>query len=436
MRKEIEQLVAPLGITVLTSIQEKALANYKNHRETILYAPTGTGKTLAFLLPLVELLRNEQAIDGVKALILSPTRELATQIESVFKSLKTEFNITACYGGHSLQSEINNLASNPTVVVGTPGRLVDHIERENLKLIGVQYFIVDEFDKCLEMGFQEEISAIYKEMNNLNKLIFGSATKMQQFPEFIPLSDPIFIDLSQQDEQPDITIYGIKTLGEKLDSFQHLVTQFQNERAIIFCNFREDVEQISTFFQEQKMAVAAYHGGLEQDEREHALIKFRNNTAPLLVCTDIGSRGLDIPEVKHIIHANLPDKLDAFIHRNGRTGRMTENGSAYLFLEDIKRAKFDVPQTQNFEIETHHTYVHPGWTTLYFSGGKKNKINKIDLFGFLCQKGELTKDEVGVIAVLDYTSYVSVKSKNINALLGKLRESKVKGQKLKIDVAY
>ena len=140
MRKEIEQLVAPLGITVLTPIQEEALAQYKNYRETILYAPTGTGKTLAFLLPLVELLRSESASDGVRALILSPTRELAKQIESVFKSLKTEFGITACYGGHSLQSEKNNLASNPAVVVGTPGRLVDHIEREHLKLKGRTIF--------------------------------------------------------------------------------------------------------------------------------------------------------------------------------------------------------------------------------------------------------------------------------------------------------
>jgi superfamily II DNA/RNA helicase len=412
MRKEIEQLVAPLGITVLTPIQEEALAQYKNYRETILYAPTGTGKTLAFLLPLVELLRSESASDGVRALILSPTRELATQIESVFKSLKTEFGITACYGGHSLQSEKNNLASNPAVVVGTPGRLVDHIEREHLKLKGVQFFIVDEFDKCLEMGFQEEISVIFKEMEKLNKLIFGSATKMHQFPEFIPLSNPVFIDRTQQDEQPDITLYGLKNLGDKLDTFKYLASQFHQERIIIFCNFREDVEDISAFLKEQNMAVAAYHGGLEQDERERALIKFRNNTS------------------------NLPDKLDAFIHRNGRTGRMTENGSAYLFLEDIKRAKFDVPPTQNFEIETHHKYVHPGWTTLYFSGGKKNKINKIDLLGFLCQQGDLAKEEVGVISILDYTSYASVKTKDVKNLLNKLRSAKVKGQKLKIDVAY
>jgi superfamily II DNA/RNA helicase len=436
MQQEIKKLLAPLGITELTPIQEEALAQYLNYRETILYAPTGTGKTLAFLLPLVELLRSKPKTNGVRALILSPTRELATQIESVFKSLKTEFGITACYGGHSLQSEKNNLASNPAVVVGTPGRLADHIERENLKLNGVQYFIVDEFDKCLEMGFQEEISAIFKEMNKIDKMIFGSATKKQQFPDFIPLTNPIFIDRTQQDEQPDIALYGIKTLGDKLDTFKFLISQFHQERIIIFCNFREDVEDISAFLHEQKMAVAAYHGGLEQDERERALIKFRNNTSPILVCTDIGSRGLDIPEVKHIIHANLPDKLDAFIHRNGRTGRMTENGSAYVFLEDIKKAKFDVPPTQNFEIETHHKYVHPGWTTLYFSGGKKNKINKIDLLGFLCQQGDLAKEEVGVISILDYTSYTSVKTKDVKNLLNKLRSAKVKGQKLKIDVAY
>jgi superfamily II DNA/RNA helicase len=215
---------------------------------------------------------------------------------------------------------------------------------------------------------------------------------MHQFPDFIPLSNPIFIDRTQQDEQPDIALYGIKTIGDKLDTFKHLVSQFHTERIIIFCNFREDVEDISAFLKEQNMAVAAYHGGLEQDERERALIKFRNNTAPILVCTDIGSRGLDIPEVKHIIHANLPDKLDAFIPRNGRTGRMTENGSAYVFLEDIKRAKFEVPQTQNFEVETHHKYVNPGWTTLYFST-ERNPTSMRGALSFLPEVDSIIKFE-------------------------------------------
>ncbi len=436
MQKEIEDLLQPLGIETLTPIQQESLSQYNSYQEIILYAPTGTGKTLAFLLPLIQLLRTSKEKTGVRALILSPTRELATQIEKVFKSLKTEFSITACYGGHALQSETNNLSANPDVVVGTPGRLVDHIERQNLSVRNTQFLIVDEFDKCLELGFHDTIANIYGDMGKLEKLLFGSATKLNQFPVFIKLSNPIVIDKTDQDVQPKIHLFGIDVLDDKLTTLQYLITQFLNERGIVFCNYREDVDQIASFLREKNMAHAAYHGGLEQDERERALIKFRNNTAPILVCTDIGSRGLDIPEVKHIVHYMLPDKEDAFVHRNGRTARMMENGSVYLFNNDVKHAKFDVPQLAAFDINQTLKYSHPNWVTLYFSGGKKNKINKIDLFGFICKQGALTKEEVGVIAVLDYTSYVSVKTKNSQALLAKLREAKVKGQKLKIEVAY
>jgi superfamily II DNA/RNA helicase len=436
MQQHIQQLVAPLGITELTEIQKEVLEQYVNYDEIVLYAPTGTGKTLAFLLPLVEQLRQENQASVTRALILSPTRELATQIERVFKSLKTEFSITACYGGHSLNVETNNLLAQPTVVVATPGRLVDHLERQNLSLSEVRYFVVDEFDKCLEMGFHEEIAHIYGETRDLKKLFFGSATKLENFPVFIKLVNPIYIDKTQQDQQPDIDFFSVKTLGDKLKTVQLLATQFQNERCIIFCNFRENVDQIASFFREHKMVVAAYHGGLDQDDRERALIKFINNSAPILVCTDIGSRGLDIPEVMHIVHFQLPDKMDAFIHRNGRTARMTQNGNAYLFQEDHAKAKFDLPKMQPFTIDTTATYTAPNWATLYFSAGKKNKVSKIDLLGFLCQKGELEKSEVGVIVVRDFTSYASVKTNNANKLLAKLREHKVKGKKLKMEVAW
>ena len=170
--------------------------------------------------------------------------------------------------------------------------------------------------------------------------------------------------------------------------------------------------------------------GWEQDERERALIKFRNQSCPVLVCTDLGSRGLDIPEVKHIVHFQLPDKEDAFIHRNGRTARMAADGNAYVFREDYP--KFDLPKLSPFELKTSLSYVLPKWNTLYFSAGKKNKINKIDLLGFICQKGKLGKEDVGVIAVLDYASYVAICSKDIDSLLRELRNHKVKGQKLKI----
>lgn len=433
MQKTTQELLAPLGITELTAIQKEALKHYQDYKEVVLYSPTGSGKTLAFLLPLIELLSERNITHDVQAIILSPTRELAVQIEAVFKSLKTDFSITACYGGHSVKTEVNNLAAHPNIVVGTPGRISDHINRRNLFLRNTPYFLVDEFDKCLELGFHEEIEHIYSQMRNLEKSFFGSATRIDNFPDFITLKKPVYLDQIIEEKQPDIRFYEVETLHNKLKTLVHLITQFNHESTIVFCNFREDVDVIAEYFSDRGMAITPYHGGMEQDERERALIKFRNHSCPVLVCTDLGSRGLDIPEVKHIVHYQLPDKLDAFIHRNGRTARMTADGNAYVFHEDYP--KFELPKLKNFSVDSRLEYFQSKWTTLYFSGGKKNKINKIDLLGFICQKGNVPKEEVGVITVLDFTSYVAVKTENIDKLLNELGQYKVKGQKLKIAVS-
>jgi len=433
MQNNIQELLAPLGITQLTAIQEDALNNYKNYNEVVLYSPTGSGKTLSFLLPLIELLSERAIKNNIQAIILSPTRELALQIETVFKSLKTEFSITACYGGHSIKTEINNLTANPNVIVGTPGRISDHIYRRNILLSQTPYFIVDEFDKCLELGFHVELEHIFEQLSSLEKSFYGSATRIDTFPKFIPLTNPIHLDQIIEEKQPDIHFYDVKTIEHKLKTLVHLITQFNHEPTIIFCNFREDVDGIAEYFHDFGMAITPYHGGMEQDERERALIKFKNQSCPVLVCTDLGSRGLDIPEVKHIVHFQLPDKIDAFIHRNGRTARMTADGNAYVFHEDYP--KFELPKLEAYTIDTSIEYTPTEWTTLYFSGGKKNKINKIDLLGFICQKGTIPKEEVGVITVLDFTSYVAVKTHEVEDLISILRQHKVKGQKLKVAIS-
>lgn len=431
MKNSVQQLLQPLGINQLTPIQKESLENYALHSEMILYAPTGSGKTLAFLLPLIELLRNNDSETGIQAIILSPTRELALQIETVFKSLKTEFSITACYGGHSIKTEINNLLANPTIVVGTPGRISDHLNRKNLSLKQTSYFIVDEFDKCLELGFHVEIEHIYRQPRYLHHSIYGSATRIDEFPEFITLENPVYIDqIVEEDLQPDIQFFSLETKEHKLNTLKYLISGFNHEPTIIFCNFREDVEGIASYFEDNDMSITAYHGGLEQDERERALIKFRNYSCPVLVCTDLGSRGLDIPEVKHIVHFMLPDKEDAFIHRNGRTARMMANGNVYFFYEDYP--KFELPQAKPFKVNTHLDYMQSEWTTIYFSGGKKNKINKIDLLGFICQQGGIDKSDVGVISVLDFSSYVAVKTGVVYDVIQATKGLKVKGQKLKI----
>lgn len=431
MDKKIKELVAPLGIQSLTPIQEKALDSYRNSDELILYSPTGSGKTLAFLLPLIQMMNPGQ--EGVQAVILSPTRELALQIESVFKSLKTSFSITSCYGGHSMRTEVNNLSENPNVIVATPGRLCDHINRGNVWLDDANYFIVDEFDKCLEFGFQEDIDKIYRRLKRLKKLIFGSATKIEEFPSFIRLKNPTEIDVTNKSQEPEIAYHYIDSQDDDFTIIANLIIHFNNEPAIIFCNFRDDVEELAFQMEELGYAVTPYHGAMGQDERERALIKFRNKSCPVLICTDLGARGLDIPEVKHIVHFQLPDKEDAFIHRNGRTARMAAHGKVYLLKETNDR--FELPKATPLQLKNVGDYIQPEYTTVYFSGGKKNKINKIDLLGFICQKGGLDKSDIGVIAVLDFASYVAIKSDDIYDLLRHLRQFKVKGKKLRIAVS-
>ena len=434
MQNEIQQLIKPLGISSLTPIQEQTLAQYSSGNEFILYAPTGSGKTLAFLLPLIMELKQEQ--EHVQALIISPTRELALQIEAVFKSLKTEFSISACYGGHSMKTEINNLAAIPDVVVGTPGRIADHLNRKSLFLRKTKNVIIDEFDKCLTLGFHVEIEQIFGNFTGLNKLVFCSATQINEFPSFIQLKSPIYIDCLDSDQAPSIKYNYFNDAAHKLRTLVELIQTVNHEPAIIFCNFRDDVDGVQTYFEDNGFATTPYHGGMEQQERERSLIKFRHNSHPVLICTDLGARGLDIPEVKHIIHYELPDKEDAFIHRNGRTARMSANGNVYFFEDDFNYRPYSMPKSkEHVNSKINNDYIIPNWTTLYFSAGKKNKVNKIDLLGFICQKGGLDKKDVGVISVLDFTSYVAVSSENVDALINELRKHKVKGQKLKIAIS-
>ncbi len=309
------------------------------------------------------------------------------------------------------------------------------MRRGNIEVDGVDFLVVDEFDKCLEIGFQNEIGQIYTEINQLQKTIFCSATKIDAFPPFIKLNQPTYVNALSEMDQPEISYHTIDSKKGKFNDLIQLVASFQLEPSIIFCNFREDVDGVFTYLNDFGITSTSYHGGMEQDERERSLIKFRNGSAPLLICTDLGARGLDIPKIKHIVHFQLPEKEDAFIHRNGRTARMSENGSVYLFQQDIQDAKYEVPTAPWLKLKNDEDYLLPEWTTVYFSAGKKDKINKIDLLGFICQKGGAKKEDVGIIAVLDKSSYVAIQSDLLPDLLTELRKHKIKGQKVKISVS-
>jgi superfamily II DNA/RNA helicase len=432
----VEKILEKLKIKALNEMQMATIAATQKGSDVVLLAPTGSGKTLAFLLPVLNNLKPE--FNGVQALILVPSRELALQIEQVFKQMGTGFKVNCCYGGHPVKTERNNLEQPPAVLIGTPGRIAYHLRHENFDESGVQTLVLDEFDKALEFGFQTDMSYIIQKLLSLKQRLLTSATPMEDIPDFTGTSNPVAIDfLKDIKVAPDLKLKKVlTTAADKLDTLFQLICKIGNKPTLIFCNHRETVDRISDLLIDKDLAHDIFHGGMEQDERERALLKFRNGSIKMLITTDLASRGLDIPEVEYIVHYQLPYTEDAFLHRNGRTARMNAKGTAYLVIaddekypflktdiaiEDLK-GKFELPRDSE-------------WQTLYIAAGKKDKVNKIDIVGLLLKKAGLQKEDVGLIEVKDQSSYVAVKRKMVNKILSALANEKIKNKKVKIEIA-
>ncbi|AQX03441.1 DEAD/DEAH box helicase [Elizabethkingia anophelis] len=433
----LESIYKKLQIQDMNQMQKSTYKATENKNDVVLLSPTGSGKTLAFLFPLLRNLKKDKS--GIQALILVPARELALQIEQVFKAMKTDYKVTVCYGGHDKKIETNSLTEAPALLIGTPGRIADHLRNNSFNPSTISTLILDEFDKSLEFGFQEEMSFIIESMKNLSQRILTSATAMEEIPSFTGLKNEKTIDfLKLSDVKPDIQFKKvITTAEEKLDALFHLICKIGNKRTLIFCNHREAADRISALLKDKGIERETFHGGMEQDERERALLKFRNDSAKILITTDLAARGLDIPEVESIVHYQLPPKEDAFIHRNGRTARMNAKGFAYLIMKEDDNFPFlknDIP-VENVEGEN-KIPQQTAFQTIYISAGKKDKVNKVDIVGYLIKKGELGKDDIGLIEVKDTTSYVAISRKKVSGLLKKLATEKLKGKKVKMEIAY
>jgi superfamily II DNA/RNA helicase len=433
-----KQILSNLGIDTLNPMQVAAQQSIIRDRDILLLAPTGSGKTLGFLIPLLQLLKPE--LMKVQCLILAPSRELALQIEQVWKKMSTGFKVNVCYGGHSMATEIQNLTTPPALLIGTPGRIADHITRRTFELDGIVTLVLDEFDKSLDLGFHEQMSFIIGNLSRLNKRVLVSATAGIQIPEFTGLGEPTVLDFLpvNASENTSLTMkLVISDEKDKLDTVFDLVCSLNSESALIFCNHRDAAERTSEFLNKKGVVATFYHGGMEQDERERALIRFRNGSVNYLITTDLAARGLDIPEMKHVIHYHLPLQAHEFVHRNGRTARMHASGTSYLiFSRDEERPAYVDNSLEELSLSKKYSLPKlPEFQTLYISGGKKNKINKIDIVGFLSQKGKLEKGDLGLIEVKDFTSFAAVKRVKVKELLQLIREEKMKGKKYKIEIA-
>lgn len=434
----ITEVLGNLRIKSLNEMQKASLEANIAHDDIILLSATGSGKTLAFLLPLLELLDAGQR--SSQAIIIVPSRELALQIESVFKQMGSNLKVTCCYGGHLRETEENELVEPPAVLIGTPGRLADHIRRGNITVDSIETLILDEFDKSLELGFLDEMSFIIGSLKSIKKRILTSATETVVIPPFIGIDNPVRLDFLGENLLTGLglEVKQLRSDGkDKLETLFRLICSLGNKSTIVFCNHRESVERTSNWLKEKDIVNVFYHGALEQPERDVALCKFRNGSSNVLVTTDLASRGLDIANIRYIVHYHIPGSEDIFTHRNGRTARMDASGTAIIILSpEEELPPYIDPAVSSIELPEKAVLPDkPEWSTLFIAAGKKDKVNKIDIVGFLSNKGHLKKEDIGLIEVKDYFSFVAIRKIKVSQVLQDIKEQKIKNKKVKIALA-
>ncbi len=427
-----DKILEKLGIAELNEMQKEAVEAILHHRnDVIILSPTGSGKTLAYLLPLVQLL--DEKDDSVQALVVVPGRELALQSDRVLKSMGAGLRSQSCYGGRAAMDEHKVLRQNrPQLVFGTPGRLNDHLDKGNIDAQHIKFLVIDEFDKCLEMGFHDEMARLVGKLPALQRRILLSATDAEQIPQFVEMGRTMRLDYLVEEEPVSdrVEVYQVDSPEkDKLDTLRRLLMQLGDEQSIVFLNYRDSVERVDQYLREQGFVTSAFHGGLEQRQREDALYKFSNGSATVLVSTDLASRGLDIPQLDNVIHYHLPQNEEALIHRVGRTARWDKMGRTFFLVGPEEQLQIEGIHSSAFTFQSlpSSAVPRPRMSTIYIGKGKKDKISKGDIVGFLCKIGGLTPQEIGRIDVNDRYAYAAISRPRLNALLKAVKGQKIKG---------
>jgi superfamily II DNA/RNA helicase len=431
-QKSQAEILSKLGIEHLNPMQLAAQKAIESSNEIILLSPTGTGKTLAFLLPLIQQL--DVTCEEIQLVIIVPSRELAIQIEQVMREMGTGFKVNAVYGGRAGSKDRIEIKHRPAVLVGTPGRVSDHLRRDAFDTSFIRTLVLDEFDKSLEIGFESEMKDILHLLPKVKRMLLTSATQGVEIPRFVGLKSPVTVDFLED----KITQLQIKKVlsptKDKLETLVELISHLGNQNGIIFCNFKDSIQRVSECLEEHGISHGIFSGGMEQTDRERSLIKFRNGTHQILLATDLAARGIDVPEIKFIIHYHLPLRSEEFIHRNGRTARMNSDGTAYV----LHYERDPLPDfIGNLPIEklTMSKLPSPSeWSTLFVSGGRKDKISKGDVAGLFFKQGNLEKDQLGVIELKTDCAFVGVKTATLEKLLPKVNNMKLKEKKVRVTV--
>ncbi|MGB0896775.1 MAG: DEAD/DEAH box helicase [Flavobacteriaceae bacterium] len=435
--KNQKKILQKLGIEKLNSMQEEAKLAITSHTDVVILSPTGSGKTLSFLLPLISEL--DASCTEIQAVIITPSRELAIQIEHVTKNMGSGYKTNVVYGGRPFSKDKIDLKHPPAILIGTPGRIADHLRRETFATTHISTIILDEFDKSLEIGFETEMREILEGLPKINQRILTSATQEVAIPKFVGITNPITINYLDE----GVSTLEIQTIlsssKDKLPSLVTLLNHLGDQPGIIFCNFKDTIQRVSDFLTSHNINHGCFYGGLEQKERERALIKFRNGTHQLLLATDLAARGIDIPEIKFIIHYHLPLKAQEFTHRNGRTARMNSEGTAYV----LQWEKEDAPDfitalnIDSYIADELTQYSQPTtdkWKTVFISGGRKDKISKGDIAGLFIKQGQLSREDIGVIELKPDCAFVAVKATKTTQLIKQVNNQKLKKKKVRLSI--
>lgn len=433
-----DKIIDKLGITLNDMQNDTVHAILHSNKDVVVLSPTGSGKTLAYLLPVVELL--DTTLDAVQAVVVLPGRELALQSATVLAGMGSGLRAMACYGGRPAMDEHRTMRQvRPQVVFGTPGRLNDHLDKGNIEASQVRFVVIDEFDKCLEMGFHDEMAALMGKLPADARRVLLSATDADSIPHFVNLGRSTRVDYLSDDEQiPDrISIFSVHSPEkDKLATLSSLLLEQGDHSSIVFLNHRDAVERTGDYLRRLGFATSIFHGGLDQKMREHALYKFSNGSANILVSTDLASRGLDIPDVDNIIHYHLPETEEAYIHRVGRTARWQAEGRSFFVLgpeEHLPDYLHTATADHSPQPAAGAVPARPRMATVYIGKGKKDKISKGDILGFLCKKGGLENGEIGRIDVKDRYAYAAVAYPRLQELLGRVQGEKIKGVKTVVE---
>ncbi|MCM1503924.1 MAG: DEAD/DEAH box helicase [Muribaculum sp.] len=430
----LSNISSKLGIESLNPMQREVMECRAS--DIILLSPTGSGKTLAFAIAMLSVLPKPQG--KVLGVVIAPSRELVMQTYRVIRDIATGYKVSAFYGGHSMTDEKNSLSQTPDIVIATPGRLLDHINRKQIDLYTTRVLVLDEYDKSLELGFQDEMKKIIRTMPNLSRSILTSATRLDEFPKFFKLSNPVTLDFLETSSEPGKRMQIVEVESpsrDKLATLADLLRSLADGKVIVFVNHRESADRVYEFLKKENLPVGIYHGALDQNDREKAIDLLNNGTTPILVSTDLGARGLDIDEIKNIIHYHIPLTEQTWTHRNGRTARVNASGTVYVITSEADSLPEYIVFDRAYSPTGHSDNpIKASYATVYFNAGKKEKISRGDIAGFLMKIGGLSAQQVGKIVVRDHSALAAIPAELAKETIAKVTNEKLKGKRVRISL--